>query len=126
MHITILDRREPDFYSMLGPIFGSREYEKEVGIRAYDDEGKLWFCSIDYNSVVGVASLNGKVVSDCYVIPSRRHEGIFSDVLARLLQKTSGTLRATCTPASARAFLKAGFVPKSELKNYTKMEMHRA
>lgn len=126
MHITILERNEPDFYTLLGPIFGSREYEREVGIRAYDDVGKRWFCALDYGQVIGLASVNGHVVSDCYVSPSRRHEGVFTAVLARLIQKTEGPLRSTCTPASRRAFVKAGFIPKSELKNYTKMELHRA
>jgi len=126
MHITTIERGEHDFYQLLGPIFGSREYEKEVGIRAYDDIGKKWFCALEHNLVIGCASLKLGVVSDCYVIPSRRGNGVFVELLSRVIEKTSGPLRATCTAASMPIFKKMGFVEKTMLKRFTKMELLRA
>lgn len=125
MQLTTLKRGDPDFYQLLGPIFGSRQFEKEVGIRAYDDIGKLWFCALDHNAVIGVASVRGNVVSDCYVLPAWRKNGVFTEVLERLIKKTSGPLKAVCTQASKPSFLKAGFTEKSATKNFTKMEINR-
>jgi hypothetical protein len=110
---------------LLGPIFGSREYEKEVGIRAYDDEGKMWFCAMEHNVVIGCASFCKGVVSDCYVIPERRTYGVLTALLNCLIEKTSSLLKATCTPASKRIFERAGFVQKTAMKNFTKMELPR-
>lgn len=126
MQIATLKRGEPDFYQLLGPIFGSREYEKEVGIRAYDDIEKTWFCALDHNMVIGTASIKSGVVSDCYVSPKWRKQGVFTEVLDRLLKKTSGQLKAVCTSASKPSFLRAGFVEKKATKNFTKMELSRA
>lgn len=125
-YITTLERGDPDFYQLLGPIFGSREYEKEVGIRAYDDIGKIWFCALDHDVVIGMASLKGAAVSDCYVLKEWRKKGVFKEVLNRLMNKTSGPLRAVCTKSSKHSFLKAGFTEKSATKNFTKMEIDRA
>ena len=126
MQLTTLKRGEPDFYQLLGSIFGSRTFEKEVGIRAYDDIGKVWFCALDHNVVIGLASLRGTIVSDCYVLPEWRNKGVFTKVLERLMKKTSGPLRAVCTQASKPSFLKVGFTEKSTTKNFTKMEINRA
>lgn len=125
MQLTTLKRGDPDFYQLLGPIFGSREYEKEVGIRAYDDIGKVWFCALENNFVIGCASFRKGIVSDCYVIPERRTYGVLTALLSRVIEKTSGPLRATCTPASKRIFERAGFVQNTAIKNFTKMELSR-
>ena len=125
MQLTTLKRGDPDFYQLLGSIFGSREFEKEVGIRAYDDIGKVWFCALDHNVVIGLASIRGTVVSDCYVLPEWRGKGVFTEVLDRLLKKTQGPLKAMCTQASNPSFLRAGFIEISATKNFTKMELNR-
>ena len=126
MQITTLKRGEPDFYQLLGPIFGSRSYEKEVGIRSYDDAGKIWFAALEHGKVIGLASIHKSLVSDCYVLPEHRLKGVFTAVLHRLLEKTEGNLRATCTAASEKGFKRAGFIETSALKNFKRLELIRA
>jgi len=43
MEILKLERNNPDFYRLLGPVFGSREIEKKSHDRFYDDPGKVWY-----------------------------------------------------------------------------------
>lgn len=121
-----ISRLRPDFYSLMGLFFGSRQVAKEVGINIYDDAGKRWFVAIENGKVIGFASLKGRLVSDCYVVPSKRNAGVFRGILTMLEISTSGPLAANCTQASRKAFSNAGFVEKRKTKNFIYMELCRA
>ena len=43
MEIRRLTRSDEDFYTVMGPIFGSRLIEKQTKDRFYDDPAKVWF-----------------------------------------------------------------------------------
>lgn len=124
-----VSRSDGGFYALMGPLFGSREIAKEVGIHMYDDPDKRWFVAFEHDAdwpLLGVASVRGSLVSDCYVYPDVRKLRVFTKILNAILEGTSGTLRANCTRMSRGAFLKAGFVEKSATKNFTLMELKRA
>ena len=121
-----ISRLRPDFYSLMGCFFGSRQVAKEVGINIYDDADKRWFVAFEDGGVVGFASVRGRLVSDCYVVPSKRNAGVFRGILTMLEIATTGTLTANCTKASRKAFENAGFVAKKQTKNFTYMELDRA
>ena len=38
-----MSRKDPDFYSIMGPVFGSREIQRKTGDRFFDDENKEWY-----------------------------------------------------------------------------------
>lgn len=119
--IRKLNRSDIDFYALMGPIFGSRTIAKEVGINIYDDDGKQFFVAIANHCVVGLASVRGSVISDCYTVLDHRKKGI----LSRLLFEALGNMnyaKATCTMLSRCVFKKFGFKPIKELKNFTIME----
>lgn len=120
-----ISRNDREFYNLMGPFFGSRSVAKEIGIHIYDDADKRWFAAFD-GCLIGFASYRNGLVSDCYVLPSKRNTGVFKCLLATLCMLTKGNLRATCTNASKQAFLNAGFVPVKTTKNFTFMEMKRA
>jgi hypothetical protein len=120
-----LNKNRPDFYSLMGPFFGSRSVAKEIGIHVYDDSNKRWFAAFD-GELVGFASYRNGLVSDCYVLPNHRNAGVFACILASLCLLTNGNLRAMCTQASKKAFFNAGFVQVKTTKNFTLMEMKRA
>lgn len=120
-----ISRNDCDFYNMMGPFFGSRAVAKEIGIHVYDDADKRWFMAFD-DDLIGFASYRNGLVSDCYVLPSKRNTGVFKCLLETVCLLTTGNLRATCTNASKHAFLNAGFVPVKTTKNFTFMEMKRA
>ena len=126
--VTKLNRSGAGFYTVMGPFFGSRQVAEEVGIHLYDDANKTWFVCVDVPAklLLGCASVRGRLVSDCYVIPGRRNSGIFSALLDALLADTQGPLRANCTHASLKAFKSRGFKPVRKSKNFTYVELHRA
>jgi GNAT superfamily N-acetyltransferase len=107
----------------MGPYFGSREVAKEVGIHIYDDSDKEWFAAYHDGVMIGFASLRGAVVSDCYVKPSWRGNGVFSSILSRILIAKPYGLKANCTKASLGAFLSLGFEVKGSSKNFTRVEL---
>ena len=121
-----INRLNPDFYSLMGFFFGSRQVAKEVGIHIYDDADKRWFVSMEDGQIIGFASVRGRLVSDCYVVPSKRKQGVFRCILTFIEISTQGQLSANCTNASRKAFANAGFVAKRQTKNFTYMELHRA
>ena len=110
----------------MGPIFGSRQVAREVGIHCYDDDEKEWVMAFEADKLIGWLSVRGRLVSDCYVIPSARHDGVFDSLLEYTVRHMGGGLWANCTAASVRGFEKAGFVKVSATKNFTKMEQHHA
>lgn len=121
-----ISRLRPDFYSLMGWFFGSRQVAKEVGINIYDDADKRWFAAFDDGQIIGFASLKGRLVSDCYVVPNKRKAGVFRGILTMLELSSTGPLTANCTNASCKAFANAGFVEKRQTKNFTYMELDRA
>jgi len=60
MEILKLERNDPDFYRLLGPVFGSREIEKKSHDRFYDDPGKVWYLIPG----AGVASVLGGTIKN--------------------------------------------------------------
>lgn len=123
VQILSLSRENKDFYRLMGPYFGSRHVAAEVGIHIYDDDDKEWFAAYVCGALVGFASLRGNVVSDCYVKPAWRRDGIFSKLLTRILLAKPADLKANCTPASLGTFLALGFTVKSKTKNFTRVEL---
>ncbi len=121
-----INRLRHDFYGLMGCFFGSRQVAKEVGINIYDDTDKRWFVAFEGDQVIGFASIRGRIVSDCYVVPSKRNAGVFRKILKTLEISTIGQIAANCTPASRKAFSNAGFVEKRQTKNFTYMELDRA
>jgi len=120
-----ISRNDPDFYSQMGRFFGSRKIASEVGIHIYDDQDKRWFVAVD-SEIIGFASVRNALVSDCYVIPEKRSEGVFKCILSSILIFVPGRLKANCTNASKKAFIDAGFVETRKSKNYTFMELNNA
>ncbi len=124
MKIRICDmtRNDKDFYMHFGPVFGSRDVAKQVGVHPYDDEDKSWIAAFDGKLMVGWMSVRGRLVSDCFVIEAYRKKGLFADLLKHCVAVHGGRLRAVCTKSSAPAFAKAGFKKTKSSKNFVWME----
>ena len=104
VQILSLSRENKDFYRLMGPYFGSRHVAAEVGIHIYDDQDKEWFAAYVSGALVGFASLRGSVVSDCYVKPSWRRDGVFSAILSRILLAKPNELRQTARQQALEPF----------------------
>lgn len=127
-HICIrsVDRASGDFYRLFGPVFGSRQIAKEVGIHAYDDADKHWVGAFADDAMVGWLSVRQGIVSDCYVLNEYRRNGVLSRLLTFAISRFGNRLRATCTADSVNVFRKAGFVEVRKTVNFTVMRMNDA
>lgn len=127
-HICIrsVDRASGDFYRLFGPVFGSRQIAKEVGIHAYDDADKHWVGAFSDDMMVGWLSVRQGIVSDCYVLKEYRRNGVLSRLLTFAISRFGNRLRATCTADSVNVFRKAGFVEVRKTVNFTVMRMSDA
>lgn len=127
-HICIrsVDRASGDFYRLFGPVFGSRQIAKEVGIHAYDDVDKHWVGAFFDDVMVGWLSVRRGIVSDCYVLKEYRRNGVLSRLLTFATSRFGNRLRATCTADSVNVFRKAGFVEVRKTVNFTVMRMNDA
>lgn len=126
LQIRTMSNDNPDFYRIIGPLMGSRKVEKEVGIRLYDDADKEWYTAWIGEVFIGVASIRGCTVSDCYVKPAYRYKGALTAMLASIIKDHHGKLKATCTSISAGVFASAGFKLKKQTKNFYFMELGNA
>jgi hypothetical protein len=126
VRIRCMSRVDKDFYTHFGPVFGSREIAKQVGVHPYDDHDKLWIAAFDGKRLVGWMSVRGRLVSDCFVIEPHRKKGLFAALLKHAVARHGGRLRAVCTNASATAFAKAGFKKTKASKNFVWMEQQDA
>jgi GNAT superfamily N-acetyltransferase len=115
-----LKQNDPKFYSIMGPVFGSRLIAQEVGINIYDDDDKQWFIAEEQAEMfmAGCVSLRGGLISDCYVYPRCRRKGALRALLT-FATLEARQYRATCTPMSLGAFIEQGFRPIRTTKNFT-------
>jgi len=109
-----------DFYHLLGPIFGSREISKEIGINVYDDEDKKFFVAKHGEKIAGILSIRNSIVSDCYVYKQHRGNGILKLLLSNSIEPGK-IYRANCTEMSVNSFRKSGFIDICKTKNFYRM-----
>jgi len=119
--VLSINRTSDHFYELMGPVFGSRDFEKQVGINCYDDPHKEFFVAVVNRRVIAVCSFNKGVISDCFTEPQYRRQGILTFLLCMALRGVNRA-KATCTQASRGVFEQAGFTTVKNLKNYTMME----
>ena len=62
-----INRGNPDFYKIMGPIFGSRSIQRQTSDRFYDDLGKEWFIEISEKSIDYVISVKDGVIKNIYL-----------------------------------------------------------
>lgn len=112
-------RADADFYCLMGPLFGSREIARELGMPIYDDPERLWCLAIEEATgrVVGCGSIamHGRKAAfkSAWVAPAWRGRGIY-DALFRqrmdLLDRHNiDQVTATATAMSRNTHLRYGF-----------------
>lgn len=77
----ILCRGDKDFYTVLGPVFGSRKIQRESGDRFYDDENKIWIVSTDGDGVFTVVlSMAEGILKNIYIENSKEAAAILKEI----------------------------------------------
>lgn len=62
-----MSRKDPDFYSVMGPVFGSREIQRKTGDRFFDDDNKEWHVFTDlHGNVTTVLSVSKNLIKNVY------------------------------------------------------------
>lgn len=58
-----ITNKDPGFYDLLGPIFGSRKVHRETGDRFFDDDKKEWYLEVnDEKEILALISLSGETI----------------------------------------------------------------
>ena len=121
IHIT---RDDPSFYTLLGPLFGSRAVARELGSPLWDDPGKEWLVAMHGRQVIGVCAwlpgARGTRLLSAYVLPEFRCQGVYAALFSERLRLVGDVcLTATVTPASLGTFVRYGFEVAGRKGRYT-------
>lgn len=131
--ITEVTNETPGFYNDLGPIFGSREIEKELGGKVYDDPGRTWFVAKAGDKVAGVCCYEIKAgkaqLKSAYVYPEFRGQGLWNklcDMRERAAFEHVDELVVTAKGEHKDIWLKRGFEETGKRGSYVTMRKVRA
>lgn len=69
-----------DFYTVMGPVLGSRVVERETGDRFYDDADKVWTVSMGTEGVKGVISVADGVIKNVYLPDAKAAKEIIKKI----------------------------------------------
>lgn len=62
-----IKNKDPGFYSIMGPVFGSREIQRKTGDRFFDDDQKEWYIEFDNNEeILAIVSVDGNIMKNIY------------------------------------------------------------
>ena len=112
-----ITNKDPNFYSILGPIFGSRKVQRETGDRFYDDEEKEWYVELnDYGEAISVVSITNTIIKNVYSTDENSLEKLLCEIY--LISS------ASIIPAIYKEiYVKAGFIVEDgSLKNFVKIQ----
>lgn len=76
-----LTNKDPEFYAVMGPVFGSRVVQRKTGDRFYDDDKKEWYIEQDETGeALAVVSVAGTVIKNVYA----KDEAVLLKILKEL------------------------------------------
>lgn len=76
-----ITNKDPDFYKILGPVFGSRKVQRITGDRFYDDDKKEWYVSLNENGqVISALSVMNDSIKNIYSEDHRDLETLLREV----------------------------------------------
>lgn len=109
-----LTRNDADFYTLLGPVFGSRALEKETRDRFYDDPDKIWYLLPGE----GVASLLGGVIRNFWAV-----DDAAAETLIQALLQDVDRPRGILPRIYERPFRRQGFHTAGYRKNFIEVSL---
>lgn len=112
---------DPGFYEDLGPFFGSRQVERELGYKMYDDPDRVWLIAKAGQEIAGVSSYEAKEgkahLRSTYVMPEYRQKGLykaFCDIREREVEgATEISVTAKADSVMAANWQKRGYTEHS-------------
>lgn len=116
MEIIRITRDDPNFYQYLGPIFGSRQIEKETHDRFYDLPGKIWYIIPD----LGAASRMDFTIKNFWAVNEQAAEA-----LLKAMMEEEGSLLGTVPRKFEQVFLRLGFTAQDHQKNFLEVQYEK-
>ena len=110
-----MNNRSKDFYTYLGPIFGSRDVEAETKDRFYDDDNKEWILHISHGCVDTAVSINDEgVIRNVYI----RNAAAGYEILSELFPEAAPSV----VPIKyAEIYEKCGYTVRDRSVNFVKI-----
>lgn len=110
-----MSRKDPDFYSIMGPVFGSREIQRKTGDRFFDDENKEWYVFMDSQGyVTTVISVSNNLIKNVY--------SSNMDELTLLLKEICPEIKSGIVPiAYTEIYKNAGYSVSESSKNFVEI-----
>lgn len=116
--IIKITNKSKNFYSHLGPVFGSRKVQRVTGDRFYDDEGKFWYIYYDKGVPTAFVAVMNNIIKN-----------VWSDDLELLKQTLhevykKETIKTSTVPAVFKdVYNDAGFtIIENGSKNFIKIK----
>lgn len=112
-----MTNKDPGFYNLLGPIFGSRKIQRETSDRFFDDDEKEWYLEIgDDTEILAVISVSGETIKNVY--------SSSQNSLVKLLKNVYPFTESSIVPSVyLEAYKKSGYtVEDSGLKKFIKIK----
>ena len=104
---------DPGFYILMGPVFGSRDIERQIKDRIYDDADKTWYLLTEKKRVLALVSLVGTKVKNLY--------GQNQDQISQLLQELPDGVSGIVPAMYRSGYEQTGFTVKSHSENFVKI-----
>lgn len=110
-----VSRKDPDFYSIMGPVFGSREIQRKTGDRFFDDDNKEWHVFTDLQgNVTTVISVSKNLIKNVYSSDT--------DCLLLLLKDIYPEIKSGIVPmVYAEIYKSAGYDVSKSSKNFVEI-----
>lgn len=112
--IVKMNNKDENFYKYMGKIFGSRLIQNQTNDRIYDDNNKLWYISLEEDTVVAFVSVSNDIIKNVY--------GTKDEALKEILQevkKENKIKDSTVTMLYEDIYKEAGYkVVKDIYKNF--------
>lgn len=109
-----MNNKDENFYKYMGKIFGSRLIQNQTNDRIYDDNNKLWYISLEEDTVVAFVSVSNDIIKNVY--------GTKDEALKEILQevkKENKIKDSTVTMLYEDIYKEAGYkVVKDIYKNF--------
>lgn len=127
--LKFFGNRTPEFWTLLGPFFASKQIRKEMPYLS-DDTSYGWFVSEKNGKVRGFVAVDLSkptvaTVHCLYVTAEERMQGLGSEMIRRAVQYASESgrseIKATTSPASRTVFSECGFREDGMRGTYTLM-----
>ena len=110
-----IDRSNPKFYKIMGPVFGSRMIQRETNDRFYDDPDKEWYIEQSGDNIDYVISVKNGVIKNVYIGNGKKGIALLKEIYPDVI---SGIVPA----CYSNIYSNAGYMVLSNTQNFVSIK----